>query len=97
MAQLANALSRIVGPPVTDKTGYTGGGFDFHLEFAREVTAAPPSFLPAGGDNGPGTPGDTSGPSIFTALQEQLGLKLEASKGPVEILLIDHAEKASAN
>ncbi len=81
MTQLANALSGIVGPPVIDKTGYTGGGFDFHLEFDRELTATRPNLLP----------------SIFTALQEQLGLRLEAGRGPVEILVIDRAEKASAN
>jgi uncharacterized protein (TIGR03435 family) len=96
MAQLANSLSSIVGPPVIDKTGYTAD-FDFHLEFTREGTAAQPNLTPAGGDNGLVTPGDTSGPSIFTALQEQLGLKLEATKAPVEVLVIDHAEKASAN
>ncbi len=93
MAQLANALSGIVGPTVIDKTGYTAA-FDFHLEFTRDVTAAQPGFPPAAGDTGPA---DASGPSIFTALQEQLGLKLEAAKVPVEILVIDHAEKASAN
>jgi uncharacterized protein (TIGR03435 family) len=42
-------------------------------------------------------PADSSNPSIFTAVQEQLGLKLEASKGPVETLVIDHIEKASGN
>jgi uncharacterized protein (TIGR03435 family) len=42
-------------------------------------------------------PADTNGPSLFTALQEQLGLKLESSKGPVEMLVIDHVEKPDAN
>jgi len=93
MAQLASSLSGIVGPPVIDETGYTAN-FDFHLEFTRDVTATP-QLSPAAGDNGLATPGDTSGPSIFTAIQEQLGLKLEATKGPVDILVIDHAEKPS--
>ena len=43
------------------------------------------------------SPADTNGPSIFNALQEQLGLRLESQKGPVEILVIDHVEKASDN
>jgi uncharacterized protein (TIGR03435 family) len=43
------------------------------------------------------SPADTNGPSLFTALQDQLGLKLESSKGPVELLVIDHVEKPDAN
>jgi uncharacterized protein (TIGR03435 family) len=57
------------------------GLFDFTLEFAPEGNGA--DAIP--------------GPSIFTALQEQLGLKLEPAKGPVEILVIDHVEKPSQN
>ncbi len=93
MVQLASSLSAIVGPPVIDNTGYAGY-FDFQLEFSRELAAAdsrPP------GDDRLATPTDTSEASIFNALQEQLGMKLEATKGPVEVLVIDHVEKPDAN
>jgi len=94
MEQFVGALSRILGRPVIDKTGFTGT-FDVHLEFTPEGTA-----LMGGGLGPPGglAPGfDTSGPSIFTAVQDQLGLRLESQKGPAELLVIDHAEKASEN
>jgi uncharacterized protein (TIGR03435 family) len=59
------------------------------LEFARDY---------APGDPGNSAPlADTSVPSIFTAVQEQLGLKLESCKGPVEVLVIDYVEKPSEN
>lgn len=72
------------------------GAFDVHLKWAIE----PPTGIPAPGiSDGRGialTP-DLTGPWIFTALQEQLGLKLESTKGPVEVLAIDRVEKPSAN
>ncbi|HWB95086.1 MAG TPA: TIGR03435 family protein, partial [Bryobacteraceae bacterium] len=59
-------------------------------EYQRAMMALP-------GAPAPQLPADNSGPSLFTALQEQLGLKLEAAKAPVEIFFIDHAEKPSGN
>lgn len=75
-------LSRL-DRPVIDKTGLTGL-FDFHLEYA------PDQFDVA-------TPADLAGPSLFTAVQQQLGLKLTRAKGPGESLVIDHVERPSAN
>jgi uncharacterized protein (TIGR03435 family) len=88
--QFVDALSNILGRLVIDKTEYTGT-FDATLEFSQE------GVYMAGLPGGPPPPGDDSRPSIFTVLQEQLGLKLESQKGPAEILVIDHAEKASEN
>jgi uncharacterized protein (TIGR03435 family) len=63
--------------------------FDFHLEFT------PDELTP--GITISSDASDPLGPSIFAAMQEQLGLKLEAGKGPVELLVIDHVEKPSEN
>ena len=81
--------------PVIDKTGLQGI-FDLHLEFAAENAAS--GLDRAGADNpgGPAAPMDT-GPSIFTAIQEQLGLKLSPDKGPVDVLVVDHVEKPTEN
>jgi bla regulator protein BlaR1 len=82
MALFAGALSRL---QELDRPVLDGTGltgvFNFTLDYAPEDAASP----------------DKAGPSIFTALAEQLGLKLEVSKGPVEILVIDHVEKPSGN
>jgi uncharacterized protein (TIGR03435 family) len=94
--EFANRLGGRLDRPVIDKTGIAGL-FDFHLEFAVDQTT--PRFLVGGDLSAP--PGDLSnppgGPSIFTAVQQQLGLKLEPTKGPREFLVIDHVEKPSEN
>lgn len=86
MQKLADLLARLIGREVVDETGLKGV-FDFTLEWSPDETQklAQPDAGPAGG---------TSGPSLFTALQEQLGLKLEGRKGPVQVLVVDHIEKA---
>jgi uncharacterized protein (TIGR03435 family) len=84
-------LSRLLGRTVVDKTGLTGK-YDVEVEWTFDesiVMQLPP-------DAQKPVP-DGSGPSIFTALQEQLGLKLESQKGPVEVFVVDRAEKPSEN
>jgi uncharacterized protein (TIGR03435 family) len=86
---LARVLAGRLGRSVIDKTGLTGK-YDFTLEYT-------PDPGPLAGEQDAPPPPDSSGPSLFTALQDQLGLKLESAKGPVEVLVIDHAEKPDAN
>jgi uncharacterized protein (TIGR03435 family) len=81
MTWFAGVLGNMVSSPVMDQTGYTGS-FEVHLEFA-----------PLNGDGST----DSTKPSLFTALQEQLGLKLESQKVPIQVLVIDHAEKPGDN
>ena len=77
-------LSEALDRTVVNKTGLTGA-FDFHLEWAPQQHASAEQS------------DDTGGASIFTAVQEQLGLKLEGGKGPVDFMVIDHAAKPSEN
>jgi len=97
LMNLVRFLTRELGRTVIDKTGLTSK-YDFTLKWTEERQA--PMFRGTEGSQ-PGTGGtaapESSGPSIFTAVQEQLGLKLESEKGPVEILIIDHVEKPSEN
>jgi uncharacterized protein (TIGR03435 family) len=89
MDEFASLLQRgALGRPVVDQTGLTGR-YDFDLECAIDETL----FDGALG-NGPDNP---TAPGLFAALQEQLGLKLEATRGPVSAIVIDHAEPASEN
>ena len=102
MERLTDMLGNQLGVPVVDKTGLTGN-YDFTLEFAPEpgqgpMRGLPPPPPPPGGEGGPkaAVPGGgdlTDAPNLMTAVQEQLGLKLEKKKGPLELLVIDHAEK----
>jgi uncharacterized protein (TIGR03435 family) len=92
VGNLVPMLARILGSTVVDKTGLTGN-FDVSAEWTPDETQTLGFLL--GGPAPP--PSDAAGPSIFTALQEQLGLKLESQKGPVEVLVIDRAEKPSEN
>jgi bla regulator protein BlaR1 len=101
MSQLADALSRQLGQTVLDKTGLRGA-FDLTLEWTPDENQTHIFAMQKGVGDGreeaqaPST-AEPSGPSIFTALQEQLGLKLESGKVPTQIFMIDHADKPSAN
>jgi uncharacterized protein (TIGR03435 family) len=95
IANLAGELTQMLGHPVTDKTGLMGA-YDFKLRFTPDDRLqAPGGAAPI---ERPALPSsDSDEPSLFAAIQEQLGLKLEAGKGPVEIIVIDHVERPSGN
>jgi|SRR5665213_3656774 len=91
------ALPNIMGRTVIDKTGVQGS-FDIHLEWTPDQATAGITGSGSPGDPGGSAPlGDATAISIFTAFQEQLGLKLESEKGPVEVIAIDHIERPSSN
>ncbi len=89
ITSLAPALARILGTTVTDLSGLAGY-FDINLQWTQDETQPPPT-----GDGVPEASLDA--PSLFTALKEQLGLKLEKGRGPVETIVVDHVEKPSDN
>jgi len=94
IAQFVTTVSDFVGRPVIDRTGLTGL-YDFTLKFAPEGRNAGPlgQTLALLGAQGQAPPVDPDAPSLSTALQEQLGLKLESARGPVEVVVIDRLEK----
>jgi uncharacterized protein (TIGR03435 family) len=100
---LVQNLSQQLGRTVTDQTGLKGT-YDFKLSWTPDQAMAASAF--GGPGPGPGPlppdvkappPPDPNGPTLFTAVQEQLGLKLDSTKGPVDIIVVDHAEKPSEN
>jgi len=84
MANLSLMLARQLDRPVLDRTGLTG---KYNFQFAWTPDTGPCS----------GSPDSSNTPSIFTALEETLGLRLESIKGPVDSLIIDHADRPSEN
>ena len=97
MAMLANQLSNQVGRHVIDKTGIEGN-YDIELHWTPE----PGQGFGSGGPVPPPPPGAVSGaggdgPTLFTAVQEQLGLRLESAKGPVKVIVIESIAKPSEN
>lgn len=90
LSQFANSLAMFVGRTVQDKSGLTGN-YDVTLTWTPDQMPQRPPGAPEP------PPADPNGPSIFTALQEQLGLKLDSQKGPVSVLVIDRVERPKEN
>lgn len=89
MSDLASLMQRaMLDRPVVDKTGLDGR-YDFELEWAPDETEFGGELPPASAD--------APSPPLFQAIQQQLGLKLEATRGPVEALVVDTAERPSPN
>jgi uncharacterized protein (TIGR03435 family) len=87
MQRLSEFLSRQVDRPVLDMTGLKGV-FDLTLDWTPDESLS--AKKPGEGEVAIDAP---KSPSLLTALQEQLGLKLQARRAPIEILVVDHAEK----
>jgi uncharacterized protein (TIGR03435 family) len=91
MDYFAFRLSLLMDRPVIDFTGLPGG-YDFTLEYTRDL----PPGLPVGATLNGEVP-DTSGPTVFAAVQQQLGLQLKAQKGLADVIVIEHVERPNAN
>jgi uncharacterized protein (TIGR03435 family) len=89
IATLARLMAQVIGRPVLDRTGLTGK-YAFTLKWTPDEFDLPASATQADGSS-------TEPTSIFTVIQDQLGLKLESTKGPVEYLVIDHVSRPSPN
>jgi len=90
MVRLARELSNFLGRPVLDQTGLQGR-FEFKLEWTPDQSPARTAVAGAGSDAG--LSNDDLGASLFTAIQEQLGLRLQSQRGSASVLIVDRAEK----
>jgi bla regulator protein blaR1 len=96
MTRLASELSDFLGRTIEDKTGLTGT-YDLKLEWVPDENQVA-MFQAIGVLEGFGVPPpDWPGPTLFTALEEQLGLRLDSQKGPVEMFAIEGIERPSEN
>jgi uncharacterized protein (TIGR03435 family) len=94
MGQLASGLSFVLGKVVIDKTGIEGR-YDVSMQWTPDPSNA---LLNKSGMPEPVQPADAApGPTIYTVLQEKLGLKLESRRVPVDVIVIDQAHRPSAN
>ncbi|HEY6466201.1 MAG TPA: TIGR03435 family protein [Candidatus Acidoferrales bacterium] len=91
MATLARLISQVIDRPVLDHTGLAGK-YAFTLKWTPDELDLP--AVPQQPDNASSEP---AGTSIFTVIQEQLGLKLESTRSPVDSLVIDHVEPPTPN
>ncbi len=89
LTNLADFLAQVVHRQVKDQSGLTGV-YDMKLTWARDE-------MGAGSHDGADNAAASSAPSLFTALQEQLGLRLESTRGPVDTIVIDHVEQPTEN
>ena len=94
MQQLTTLLANILQRPVIDKTGFADS-FDVNLDWTPDQTT--PGLMAPDVPRPPVPSADDPGPTIFAAIEEQLGLKLRAAKAPVEVLVIDRAQKPTVN
>jgi len=96
MSQVVSVLTQTAGRTVIDKTGLAGR-YDFSMHWMPDEEGVPMQKVADSAQPANEALPESSEPSIFTAVQEQLGLRLEPGKGPVECLVIDHIEQPSEN
>lgn len=96
MENVVLMVSLLTGRRAIDKTGVTGL-YDFRLQWSPDPFSTPLPFEARGAAAPASPPAELAGPSIITAIEEQLGLRLRSTKGPVEVLIIDRLQKPSAN
>jgi len=88
MTDFTRFLGDFLDRPLVDETELAGT-FDFELQFTALRSSLPGETIPGGLSVG----NVDEVPTVFTAIQEQLGLKLEARKGPLDVVVVDHAER----